>query len=251
MSDKSEVVSRNRRGQLAGLAFVLAAVVVAVVLASGAVGGSDPTKNASVVNGVKGARETAATLRGIPQRGLVLGRSDAPVTIVEFIDLKCPACQEFALTDGKDVVSSLVRTGKANLELRIMALERFRPDTLIGRTAVHSLAASNRAHYLTELLFYNQQDEVEEWITPAEVKRIANALPELRGRSLQTTPTPETSRMGAEVDALAKRLDVGGTPTIFVRPNNPARDDYREVSLKGTGSRATKIADAVRDISDR
>ncbi len=240
----------SRRGQLVGVAFVVAALLIAALLGTGAFSGSDPAKDASVVDGVKGTKETTALLRGVPQDGIVLGRPDAPVTVVEFVDLKCPVCRSFVQKEAPTVVRDLVRPGKANLEVRILGLEQFRPDTLLGRTAVHALAAEDRAWDLLELLYYNQGPEQERWITPALLRKLAAASPELRGTPITTTPTPTTTRMGAEADALSKELDLKGTPTIFVRPRG--RTDvgsYREVSLKGTGSDAGKIASAVADLT--
>ena len=57
----------------------------------------------------------------MPQDGLTLGRPDAPATVVEFIDVKCPFCKEFAIEDGPDLVRDLVRSGRASLELRVLA----------------------------------------------------------------------------------------------------------------------------------
>jgi protein-disulfide isomerase len=244
-----EAIRTGRRGQLAGVAFLLAAIVVAVVVGSGALSGEDPAKDASVVGGVKGTRETTALLRGIPQDGIVLGRPDAPATVVEFVDVKCPVCQGFVLKDGPRIVKDLVRTGRANLELRVIALPRFRPNTLLGRTAVHALVARDRAWALTELLFYNQGPETTQWVQPTLLARIARVAPELRGVPTTTTPTAATRRLDAEADALASRLGVTGTPSIYVRPRG--RTDtgaYRHVSLKGTGSDAGKVAAAVADL---
>jgi protein-disulfide isomerase len=242
----------NRRGQLLGVAFVLVALVVAALLGTGAFAGSDPAEDASVVDGVKGTEETTALLRGVPQDGIVLGRPDAPVTVVEFVDVKCPVCQSFALGNAKKLVQDLVRPGRAKIELRVIGvigMDEKNPDTLVGRTAVNALAAKDRAWALAELLFYNQGNEAERWVTPERLAKIGATAPELRGTPITTTPTRETIRLGAESDALSKRLDVGGTPTIFVRPSDRTDDAaFRKVDLRGTGSDAGKIASAVDDL---
>ena len=35
---------------------------------------------------------SSEALKGIPQNGFVLGDPNAPVTLVEYIDLQCPIC---------------------------------------------------------------------------------------------------------------------------------------------------------------
>src|SRR2546423_12689290 len=44
------------------------------------------------------ARESASLLRGIPQHGTIVGEARAPVTLVEYADLQCPYCGEWART---------------------------------------------------------------------------------------------------------------------------------------------------------
>lgn len=238
----------NRRGQLVGVAFLAIVLVAAVLLGTGAFAGSDPADDASVVDGVKGTEETTALLRGIPQDGLTLGRPDAPVTIVEFVDFKCPVCKSFAIEDLPDLVRDVVRPGKANVELRVLA--GLGPDSAVARRTFHGLVARNRAWTMAELLFYNQGPESEDWATPELLTKIGRTAPELRGSPVSTAADPVTDRLSDEAEALKSRLDVGGTPTIFVRPRG--RTDpgaYRRVDLKGTGSKADKVASAVDDLA--
>jgi protein-disulfide isomerase len=245
-----EAVRAGRRGQLIGGAFFLAVILVAALVASGAFGGGgDPAKDASYVDGVRGVRETTALLRGVPQDGIRLGRADAPVTVVEFADLKCSACRKFVLGDQPDVVRDLVRTGKANVELRLIGLPRFRPDNLDGRTAAYGLAASGRMWPLVELLYFNQGEEGTRWIDEPLLRKLAAPSPELRGVAPSTVETAATRRLSSAADALAKRLDVGSTPSFFVRPRGT--DDYRKVGSGPFSNRAEKIADAVADATPR
>jgi hypothetical protein len=235
---------RRALAELCGTAFL-----VAVVVGSGALSGDDPAEDASNVDGVLGTKETTALLRGIPQDGLTLGAPSAPVTIVEFVDVKCPFCKDYALTDGEQVIRDLVRPGKAKIELRVLA--NLGESSVTGRTAIHDVAARDQAWTLSELLYFNQRSEAEEWVTPDLLGRIGRTAPELRGIPLSTTPTAASRRLDTETDRLRIRIGSDGkTPTIYVRPSD--RTDagaFREVDLRGTGSKAAKVAGAVADLT--
>lgn len=239
----------TRRGQLVGAALLAAMVVVGALIAFGAFGGDDPAKDASLVDGVRGVDETQALLQGVPQQGIVLGQADAPVTIVEFVDLKCSACRGFALKHQSDIVRDLVRTGKANVELRLMAIERFGKDDQEGRTAAHNLASSNRMWPLVELAFYNQGPASESWIDRALLQGFAKASPDLAGATIDVRPTSASRKLDAEADALAKQLKVDGTPTIFVRPQGDQRPEaFERVDVARFEDPAKAIAEAVADV---
>jgi protein-disulfide isomerase len=254
--DLDAAVRAGRRGQLVGGIFFLAVIVVGALVASGAFGGGgDPAKNASYVDGVRGVRETTALLQGVPQDGIRLGRADAPATIVVFADLKCSACRGFALKEQDDVVRDLVRTGKANLELRLIGLKGFRPDNLTGRTAAYALAEQDRMWPLVELLYWNQGEEADRWIDEPLLRKLAAASPELRGVAPSTQETAGARRLAAESDALRALLGVQGTPTFFVRARDadPARKaSYAPVDGGGLlGDVSDEIADAVATAAGR
>lgn len=69
-----------------------------------------------------------------PDGAFVLGSPDAPVTIVEFLDFRCPHCQTYASTIDQ-VIEELVIPGAARLELRVFPVI---PDSSGTRTTVQS-----------------------------------------------------------------------------------------------------------------
>lgn len=241
-----------RRGQLVGAALLAAMVIVGALIALGAFGGDDPAEDASLVGGVRGVEETSALLAGVPQRGLVLGDPEAPVTIVEFSDLKCSACRGFVLEHQAAIVRDLVRTGKANVELRLLAIERFGEDGRRGRTAAHNLAATDQLWPLAELAYYNQGPSSEPWIDAALLRGFAKASPELRGATIDLQPTEGSRRYDAAADHLADALGVKSTPTVYVRPRGDQRPEaFERVDVARFEDPAEAIADAVEDVRRR
>src|SRR5438094_854798 len=95
---------------LATGAALLVLILVAAILgfSFGRGGSSAPTT-------LSGAADVQTLLKGIPQKGNVLGKTTAPATIVEYIDLQCPFCQQFETQALPTLIKQYVRTGKAKL----------------------------------------------------------------------------------------------------------------------------------------
>lgn len=238
---------RQRRWSIFAATLLGLVVLAGIAVTVGALGGSDPTDDLSSCPGgqVRGCDETKGIYAGVPQRGIVLGRPDAPATITVFADVKCPFCRDhFIKGDQKTLVDDEVRTGRANMELRLVALKQFRPDTLLGRDAVNDLAARGRAWNLAQMLYSNQKGEGTRWVTPAAVERIARVTPGVDA-AVSTRATPAATAIARETDALADRLGVDGTPKYFVRARGQALEKDDEVSIGRFDDAREKIAGAV------
>ena len=93
-----------------------------------------------MANALPGAAEIDKLLRGIPQHRNVLGRPTAPTTLVEYVDLQCPFCQEFETQAMPALIKLYVRTGKTKVELRPVAF--IGADSQLGRSASSSRAGA-------------------------------------------------------------------------------------------------------------
>jgi len=241
--------ARSRRWQLLGASLMLLVVLAGLVIALGGFGDGEPQGTESR-NGVRGAKETAALLRGVPQRGVALGRPDAPAAVQIYADLHCPHCRSAMTGDElRRLIDDLVRPGKATLELRLHPLEQFGANSAAGRNAVYALADRGLAWNLALMLYFNQGAPGSGWIDADLLRRIAEVGPGLRGLALEPRETATGRRLAAEADALWKRLDLGGTPSYVVR----ARDGSAERKIGGSsiGGPVDEIEDAVDEVSSR
>ncbi len=155
---------------VAGVAVVAALVGVSLV---GGKSSNGPSPSSTVAMGSK----TAALLAGIPQHGDTLGSPRAPVTLVEYADMQCPYCGEFARTTLPALIRDYVRPGKVKLVFR--GLEFVGPDSDAALRAVVAAGRQNRQWSYLELMFENQGTENTGWVTDGLIKGVGEAVPGL------------------------------------------------------------------------
>ena len=144
--------------------------VGAVLLASG---GGDEKKADPASAKVAGVQETNELLKGIPQSGSELGEKDAPITLVEFADLQCPFCKQFAITTYPVIVNDYVSKGKVRIESRTMTF--IGPDSEKAARAAAAAGEQDREAYFTQLWFFNQGQENSGYATDAFIEKIWKA----------------------------------------------------------------------------
>jgi protein-disulfide isomerase len=186
-----------RLGMLAALAVVAVLVVVLV---------TTPHK-ASTAGGDDGDTPSVLSqLDGIPQSGVTLGSPRAPVTIVEFADLQCPFCAEYERNVLPALLDRYVRTGKVQLQLRLLRF--LGPDS--DRLARVAAAAStqDRMWQFVALAYARQGRENSGYATDGFINELA-------------------------ADAGLKKLDAGAAAEREVRASEQAA---RSLGIESTPS---------------
>jgi protein-disulfide isomerase len=152
-------------------AIVAVAVVVVAVLVAVSLSGGDDAPSAS--ERTTAGDEATSLVADLPQNGGVLGNPDAPVSIVEYVDFKCPVCAEASETIVPEVIRNQVTDGTATIELRPIAF--IGPDSERGALAALAAAEQDRMWQFSETLLATQGDEQTEWITDEVVRETAEA----------------------------------------------------------------------------
>jgi protein-disulfide isomerase len=211
--------ARARLYQLAAV-LVAAGLIVAVLLAVLTSSGSP-----RLVPGrpVPGAGRTLALFAGIPQQGIVLGQARAPVTLVEFGDLQCPACASFARKALPAIVSDYVRPGRVRLEFRPLTF--IGPDSRRAAQMALALGEQNRLWQFADLMYRNQGLENSSYASDTYLRALAGAIPGVDvGRALVTRGSAAVQAQLAEAKVLAVRARLRETPSFLLsRSGAPGR----------------------------
>jgi protein-disulfide isomerase len=104
----------------------------------------------------------------------VLGKANAPGVVVEYADLQCPFCRQFAQESLPDLVEKWVRPGKARIEFR--GLDGLGPDSKTALRFVLAAAEQDKAWSAIKLLYANQGDENSGWVSDQLLRAIAVKL---------------------------------------------------------------------------
>jgi protein-disulfide isomerase len=155
------------------------------------------------------------TIDGSP----VMGKADAPVTMVEFTDYQCPFCRRYSNGTFPQIIKDYVKTGKVRYVVRQFPLKAIHPKAVKASEA--SLCAGDQGKYweMHDMIFkktkaFNQ----EEWVRHAE------AL------SLDMSSFKDCLKNGKNAEKVNRDLKEGmalgmrGTPGFFfgrTDPNNP------------------------------
>ena len=201
------------------IAAVVAVGVVGVVVAL-AVAGGDSSSSASATttsDASGGPSRSKKVLAGIPQSGLTLGKADAPATLVEFADLQCPYCGQFANQALPTVVRQFVRTGKIKLRYNGMAF--LGDDSQTALRAVVAASFQNKGWNMLEELFERQGEENTGWVTDEVLDDAATAAGVDVEKMKSDMNTAKVSTR-IEDDAMqASQQGVNQTPTfVLIRP---------------------------------
>src|SRR4051812_39687731 len=201
--DASAAERRRRTAYLAGgIALIALIVVVALVLVSQSGSGSSDV-------------DPNATFSGVDQSGATLGDPKAPVTVVEFADLQCPYCRDFAVDDLPGIVDDYVKPGDVRMELRLLGF--IGDDSLTGRQVAAGAAEQDRIWPFAENVYAHQETENTGYMTEDFLKEQATGIDGLDAdQALAAIGSPEAQRYASESDSRAEDAGVKSTPSFLV-----------------------------------
>jgi protein-disulfide isomerase len=195
------------------VAFVLAAGLVAASLATGKDAAAPAP--APAPGEVFDTSETDALLEGIPQRGNILGKVSAPVTLAEYADLQCPYCAHWTHTALPEIVRDYVRTGKVRIEFRGLAF--IGPDSELGLRAVLAAGRQRKLWTLLDLLYHNQGHENSGWLSEQTLRDIGASVDGLDVERMLADRGSVDAQLDAAQSA-ATAAGINGTPAFQVGP---------------------------------
>ena len=191
------------------LLLLLVAVVAGVLMWKGSRGGS------SDVSATAAGSPVVVTAADSAFKGYVLGAATAPVEVVEYADLQCPHCAEFANVHFPTIKEQLINTGKLRWRFRDFPLGF--PWSRVSALAAQCAGEQGKFWEMEDELFQRQTD----WGT--STRNPAGAFRDLaRGIGLDLdkyTTCMDGQRYAGRIEAshqegVARR--VTGTPTFFV-----------------------------------
>jgi protein-disulfide isomerase len=169
----------------------------------------------------------------------VLGRADAPVTLVDFSDYQCPYCRKFFSGTLPTLKSEYIDTGKLRYVFRDYPLDQIHPQAHKAAEAAHCAGEQGKYWEMHDLLFQNQQT-----LASPQLSEHARTLG-LDGAAFDACL--ESAKYAQRIkDSLSdgEAAGIQGTPGFVVAKTQPGD------SVEGTPVRGAQPVDAFRKIID-
>jgi protein-disulfide isomerase len=232
----AEDARRRRLMQLGAVAAVVVVAIVAILIVTGKSKNAATESHAPTTTNAKNAAVSSVEgeLNGIPQKGNVLGKPNAPVTMQYFGDLECPFCREFTLTALPGIIQNEVRTGKLKLEYKSMETATRNPPVFLKQqSAAYAAGRQNKAWYFIELFYNEQGKEDSGYVTESYLQGLAGQVPGLNLSQWHKDRKEEA--LEAEVladEKEAREIGFEGTPSFMLGKTGQKLKPFSSTSLE-------------------
>ena len=180
-------------------------VSTAAVLAAGALFGSAPLAFAQGPSNEELMRPGA-----LPD--LVLGKADAPVTIIEYASMTCPHCANFHKTTYPALKSKYIETGKVRFIFREFPLD----DLAVAASMLARCAGAEKSMAMIDVLFASQ----DKWATRDPIPALLQIAKQAGFTQASFDTCLKDQKLYNDILAVrergSKEFKVESTPTLFV-----------------------------------
>jgi len=157
------------------------------------------------------AAETATALALTPD-DRILGKPDAPITIIEYASLDCPHCAHFAEDVLPKLKQSWIDSGKAKLVMRDFPLD----EQALRAALVARCAPPDRFYAIVDTFMQAQA----RWVGARDYRDTLARLVKLGGMGQQQFDSCIDDKAAADKVAasrlIAEQIGVNATPTFFI-----------------------------------
>jgi protein-disulfide isomerase len=218
LAEETKASTGDRRTRLlqigAGAVFIaIIAVVVVIVIASNNSDSGGDAENLQEISQVD------SLVEGVPQTKLVLGDTKAPVELIEYGDLQCPACKAYSEEILPPVIEKQVKEGKAKIIFRNFLI--IGEESLPAGAAAIAAGNQGRGWDFIELFYRNQGAENSGYITDEFLEAVA------KGAGVKDLAKFNEERKSKEVEEEAERtseqastLGFESTPSFAIKGPN-------------------------------
>ena len=160
-----------------------------------------------------GTKADADKVLALTREDRILGKPDAPITIVEYGSLSCPHCAHFDVTVLPKIKKTWIDTGKVRLVFRDFPLD----DEALRAEMIARCAPPARYYALIDLLFGNQ----DKWVLEKDWQGALERLVQLAGIGKKQFDACLANKAVEDQVAqsrltAAQQLGVDATPTFFI-----------------------------------
>lgn len=149
----------------------------------------------------------------------ILGLENAPVTVVEFGDFKCPSCKAWGEMIYPQLIEDYVLSG--DVKFSYVNVLFHGKESVVGAMAAESVYKQSPDVYwdFHKALFEAQPTENHDglWITTEKLLKIANGIPSINQEQLKQDVEQEIMAEQVNIDKdLFTKHNVAQTPTINI-----------------------------------
>lgn len=208
----------------------LVAIVVAVSSGGGSSSSSTPASSSSGAAGLQNVAGVSSEFAGIPQKGNVLGASNAPATMMVFADMQCPFCADFETKALPSIVQRYVKNGK--LKVVFQPISIIGNDSVTASRAVAAAALQNKGFDYASLLYFNQGEENTGYVTDKYLTNLAHGVAGLNVAKWKADlKSPAANSILARAQSASQTARVDSTPTFLVAKSGQPLSQFQVTSL--------------------
>jgi protein-disulfide isomerase len=229
-AEKRAKVQDARRKRLRSLVGVILVAAVFVAVSIAASSGSGAAANAATGGRLVGTALSRNLFAGIPQSGTTIGSPQAPVRLVEFADLQCPYCDEYAVQALPTLVKDYVRTGK--VQMRFENLSFIGAGSVAAGKVAAAASQQNKLWNFIDLMYLNQGEENSGYVTPAYLQHLLQAVPAINVRqALNASRSPAAGAALSSANQVAAQDGISATPSFLIGRAGSPLQQFQPSSL--------------------